>query len=73
MRIAFLMFVLATQLAPNTALAQSASERLACKGDYEKFCKGVEQGDGRVLQCLSEHMGELTPECQKVVKAHVPG
>ena len=73
MRMAFLAVVLAIQLVPNATLAQTAAERAACQGDFEKLCKGVKPGGGRVLQCLAEHVSELTPECQKVVKAHAPG
>ncbi|CAN7337287.1 cysteine rich repeat-containing protein [Mesorhizobium sp. LjNodule214] len=73
MRIAFSVLFLATQLAANTALAQTAAEREACQADFENFCKGVEPGGGRVVKCLSDHLSELTPECQKVVKANSPG
>lgn len=73
MRIAFSVLFLATQLAANAAMAQTAAEREACKADYEKFCKGVEEGGGRVIKCLNDHLSDLTPECQKVVKANTPG
>lgn len=73
MRIAFSALFLATQLAANAAMAQTAAERQACQADYEKFCKGVEQGGGRIIKCLNDHLSELTPECQKVVKANAPG
>ena len=73
MRIAFSMLFLATQLAANVAMAQTATEREACKIDYEKFCKGVEEGGGRIIKCLNDHLSELTPECQKMVKANEPG
>ncbi|ANT50135.1 cysteine rich repeat-containing protein [Mesorhizobium amorphae] len=73
MRIAFSVLFLATQLTANAAMAQTAAEREACKADYEKFCTGVEQGGGRIIKCLNDHLSELTPECQKVVKANSPG
>lgn len=73
MRITFSVLFLATQMAANVALAQTASEREACEADYKKFCSGVQQGGGRIIKCLSGHMSELTPECQKVVKANTPG
>jgi hypothetical protein len=72
MRVALLISALAV-LASDAGWAQTASERAACQADFQKFCKGVEPGGGRVIQCLAEHMSELTPECQKVVKAHSPG
>jgi Cysteine rich repeat len=34
-----------------------------CKGDAEKFCKGVKPGQGRILSCLKSHQSELAPAC----------
>ena len=56
-----------------TAYGQTAAEREACQADFEKFCKGTVPGGGRVVRCLAEHLAELTPECQKVVKANTSG
>ena len=73
MRIAWVAFCLSTQLVSGVALAQTPSEMAACKADYEKFCSGVAQGGGRIVKCLNEHMSDLTPDCQKVVKANTSG
>jgi hypothetical protein len=56
----------------GAALAQTAAEREACQADFEKYCSGVEPGGGRVVECLAEHLDRLTPQCQAVVKAHMP-
>lgn len=56
----------------DVALAQTAAEREACQADFEKLCPGVHPGGGRIIECLAQHMNELSPECQKVVKAHMP-
>lgn len=72
MRIALSIFIIATTLFPGAALAQTAAERQACEADFKKFCPGVEPGGGRVVQCLAEHLADLTPECQKVVQTHMP-
>jgi hypothetical protein len=29
-------------------------------------------GGGRIVECLSQHMDKLTPDCQAVVKAQKP-
>ncbi len=36
----------------------------ACKGDVEKFCKDVQPGGGRIMQCLKQHSSELSPICK---------
>jgi hypothetical protein len=37
--------------------------RQECKGDVEKFCKGIKPGGGRILACLKSHQAELAPAC----------
>ena len=54
------------------AMAQTAAEREACQADFEKYCPGVQPGGGRVIECLAEHLDKLTPQCQAVVKEHMP-
>lgn len=34
-----------------------------CSTDIEKFCKGVEPGEGRIARCLEGRTTELTPAC----------
>jgi|1186.fasta_scaffold475736_2 hypothetical protein len=52
------------------ALAQTAEEKAACQADFEKYCQGTAPGGGRIIACLAKHMSELSPACQKVVKAN---
>lgn len=53
-----------------SAPAAFAKDGGACKADVEKFCKGVEKGDGRILKCLKDHQAELSSGCQtKMEKA----
>jgi Cysteine rich repeat len=37
----------------------------ACKADSDKLCKGIQPGGGRILQCLKQHEGELSPGCKE--------
>jgi hypothetical protein len=55
----------------TAAFAQdfTAEQRAACRGDYNKFCKGTMPGGGRVLACLSKQYGGLSDACKKVVDA----
>lgn len=66
------MAAAAIVLSTVAAAAQTAAEREACQADYEKFCAGVQQGGGRIMQCLSKHLDQLTPECKSVVEANMP-
>ena len=54
---------------PAPAQDFTAEQRAACKGDYNKFCKGTMPGGGRVLACLSRQYGGLSATCKKVVDA----
>lgn len=52
------------------AFAQATPEqRAACGGDVEKFCKGVQPGGGRIIECLAKQKDKLTDACKKVVAA----
>ncbi|MDP1581866.1 MAG: hypothetical protein Q8M18_00375 [Bradyrhizobium sp.] len=57
--------------ASQTAFAQelTAEQRGACMGDYEKFCKGVVPGGGRIIACLAKESDKITPACKKVLAA----
>jgi len=57
--------------AAQTAFAQelTAAQRNACMGDYQKYCKGVTPGGGRIIACLAKSSDKLTPACQKVLAA----
>jgi len=53
----------------QAALAQelTAAQRNACMGDYEKYCKDVAPGGGRIIACLAKSSDKLTPACKKVL------
>jgi len=38
----------------------------ACKPDVEKFCKDIEPGKGRIMECLKSHESELSAACKDV-------
>ena len=56
----------------GAAMAQTAAEREACQADFKKFCPNVQPGGGRVVECLSQHLDQLTPQCKAVVEANMP-
>ena len=47
----------------------TAEQRSASMGDYEKYCKGVAPGGGRIIACLARESDKITPACKKVLAA----
>ena len=68
-KILFAGFLTFVASAPALAQDFTPEQRAACKGDYEKFCRGTRPGGGRVLACLSKQYGGLSETCKKVVDA----
>jgi multidrug efflux system outer membrane protein len=46
------------------ALAATDGDVFPCMTEIERFCRDVEPGSGRLLKCLSDHDGELSPACR---------
>ncbi len=58
--------VLAGVVCLTMAAGVSAEEKdRPCADDAAKLCKGVQQGEGRVAQCLKEHANDLSPACKE--------
>jgi len=46
--------------------------KAACAEDMKRVCQGVEQGDGRLLQCLQERAQDISEGCyQSLPKGHL--
>jgi Cysteine rich repeat len=67
MRRAILIAALLGASQPAFAQELTAAQRSACMGDYEKFCKGVTPGGGRIIACLAKESDKITPACKKVL------
>ena len=65
------LIVTATLCLSQAAFAQemTAEQRSACMGDYEKYCKGVAPGGGRIIACLAKESDKIAPACKKVLTA----
>jgi hypothetical protein len=65
------ILIAALLCASEAVVAQelTAEQRSACKGDYEKYCKGTTPGGGRIIACLSKSSDKLTADCKKVLAA----
>ena len=46
---------------------RGARFRMDCRQDLHRLCYGVQPGEGRLIQCLLSHRGELSPECMSRV------
>ncbi len=63
----------AVTLSPRCkAVVQGAQEKAAefrkkCGKDAKKLCKGIPQGQGRILACLESRKEELTPACRELM------
>jgi len=53
------------QLAAGNARRERV--KAACKPDAEKFCQGIQPGDGHLAACLKSHESELAPSCHEIV------
>lgn len=49
--------------------AEQAHRTGPCKADFEKFCKDVKPGEGRVAKCMKAHEKELSPACRDKIEA----
>ena len=58
-----------SSLSPAVCQDFTAEQRAACKGDYEKYCKGTVPGGRSVLACLDKQYAQLTEACKKVVNS----
>ena len=63
--------LVALAVASQAAFAQelTSEQRNACMGDYEKYCKSVAPGGGRIIACLAKQSDKLAPACKKVLEA----
>jgi len=60
-----LTILLSLLVLAGTAAARDANPMAqACKADHAKFCKSVQPGGGRIVECLKSHEAELAPACK---------
>ncbi len=56
-------------LVPLMAQSEEMHRKGACKADYEKFCKDVKPGQGRIVKCMKEHEAQLSVACKNQIAA----
>lgn len=53
----------------ETTAKQVEEAQHACGNDLKKFCAEVAPGGGRLLNCLKQHVKEISPECREKLGA----
>ncbi len=43
-----------------------------CKEDLQKYCSGVEPGQGRILDCMKKNEKKVSQRCNQAIKDTVP-
>lgn len=65
----FLMSQAAIATAQQPTSAEISAMRENCRSDYMSYCSSVPTGGRAALQCLQEHLMDLSPACQSAVSA----
>jgi hypothetical protein len=66
--VAILLCCLAGQAAAQQPTqAQRDAIKQSCRSDYQSYCASVPSGGQASLQCLQQHLADLSPSCQSAV------
>ncbi len=58
---------------PDAGEAKGKGGASACAPDAKKFCAGVKQGEGRIVDCLIDHQQDISEDCYQFLKARQSG
>ena len=64
-----LLLVSTAATAQQPSQAQVSALRSSCRSDYRTYCASVPTGGSAALQCLRQHVDQVSPGCQSAVKA----
>lgn len=63
------VIVITVSLLPACAFAAGTpQQRAACRPDVVKFCKGLGDDPGVLLNCLEQNREKISEKCQKVIE-----
>lgn len=51
----------------SMAFAEAGRGHGPCADDVAKFCKDVQPGGGRIIECMKEHEKDLSPACKEKI------
>ncbi len=60
--------LLALMLISFTLVSEVSAKGGVCKEDREKFCKDIKPGEGRIYECLVQHLNELSFDCKNRIE-----
>jgi hypothetical protein len=60
--LAILAVIATTPLATAQQIPQELER--ACRADYQRLCRGVFPGGGRILQCLRDKAAQVSDPCK---------
>ena len=60
-------------VAQQPSQAQTNAVRQSCRSDYQSYCASVPTGGQASLQCLQQHLADLSPGCQTAVNGITGG
>lgn len=64
-----LLLVSGTAAAQQPTQAQIGAVRSSCRSDYQSYCASVPTGGSAALNCLEQHVNQVSPACQSAVSA----
>jgi hypothetical protein len=64
-----LLLVSAAATAQQPSQAQISALRSSCRSDFLTHCPNVSPGGSAALQCLRQHVDQVSPPCQAAVNA----
>lgn len=68
MLIGFLLSIIGSSaLAQQPSQAQASAIKQSCRSDYQANCSSVPAGGRASLECLQQHLSNLSPACQSAV------
>jgi hypothetical protein len=67
MRISRFLALAFLAAAPGVALAEGGPMQGACKTDLQALCGSIQQGGGRIRDCMRQHRTELSAACKVAI------